>query len=135
MTGERKAPIPFECRRAASRELLELANTMMRAASGLICKSARVLDPDPKTHGRMIGILRTFASTGVPGSDQMDRIEAILTGVPEDQCRSERETKRQKRKAEHRVRTENWRREFEAEKALKAHERAGLAPKPDGYLH
>ena len=46
----------------------------------------------------------------MPCADQMVRIEAILTGTPVDQCRSEQEKKREKREARERDHAETWRR-------------------------
>jgi hypothetical protein len=73
--------VPYEVRQAVSHALIELADEMMRDAQSLLRKSARVMDPDPKKVGRLMGDLRRYGRSDMPCADQMVRIEALLSGA------------------------------------------------------
>ncbi len=75
------AGIPYEHRQTASLELIEVADRMMRGAQSLMLKSARVMDPDPRKLGRLIGALRRYGDSQMPCTDEMPRIEALLPGA------------------------------------------------------
>ena len=116
--------IPLEWRQSASQALVDLADSMMRGALSLMCKSGRVLDPNPKVHRRVIGDLRKYETNGMPCSDQMVRIEALLTGTPAEQCLSDKQKKRKKREASQREQKEIWQRIIDSDNPKDEHRRA-----------
>ena len=118
--------IPYEDRQAASQALLSLADRMMRGAQSLVSKSARVMDPDPKKVGKLIGDLRRYSGANMPCSGEMPRIEALLRGVPEDECLSEHETRRLERAERHRKWDEHSNRRFKEESELRNRVRQAL---------
>ena len=103
--------IPYEDRRVANLALIELADRMMRGAQSLMSKSVRVMDPDPSMLRRTLSYLRKYGNSGMPCSDEMVKIEALLLGMPEDECLSERD-KRQLKREEDQRREKEWRGRF-----------------------
>ena len=120
------AGIPYEHRQAASLELIEVANRMMQGAQSLLRKSARVMDPDPKKLGRLIGALRRYGDSQMPCTDEMPRIEALLRGVPEDQCLSEHEKRRLEREEREHQRGQARNRRYKEEAELRNRVRQAL---------
>ena len=90
---------------------------MMRAARGLIHKSAHILSLDPETHNRVVSDLRRYHGNRQPCSDEVVRIEALLSGVPVDQCLTKAERRRWAREEERRRHDETWRRIDESKNA------------------
>ena len=125
--------IPYETRQAASRALIELADAMMRGAQSLMRKSGRVLDPDPKVQGRALVGLRRYGDSAMPRSAEMIRIEALLRGVPADQCLSEAQKRRLEKEAKKRRREETQQRIWEAKDAYLEHCRTFKIDPRTGY--
>ena len=95
-------PIPDETREAASKVLVELADAMMLGAQSLMRNYVRVLNPDAKVHGRVVSDLRRYQGFGQPCSDEVVHIEALLAGMPAEQCISGAEKRRRARQEEKR---------------------------------
>ena len=108
MTGRRKGKeelaepcaLSYDSRQAASATLCEIADRMMRGAQSLMRKSARVLSCEPEQLGHLIGDLRRYGGSVMPCADEMVAVEAILKGLPEDQCRTERRQRIEKKEDE-----------------------------------
>ncbi len=101
-------PIHGELRQAAHERLIELANEMMRCAQSLILKSGRIMNPDLKVHHRVIAGLTTYQGHGLPGSDEVLLIQALLDGTPPEQCLSRAEKVRRKKAAREQKSREIW---------------------------
>lgn len=84
----------YEARQAASVALCEIADRMMRGAQSLMRKAARTLDVDPAATRKLISDLRRYGNSEMPCAEEMTLVEALLRGLPEDQCQNEREKKR-----------------------------------------
>ena len=123
-------PIHGELRRAAHERLIELANELMNAAQGLIRKSGRIMDPDPKIHRRVLAGLTNYWGRALPGSDEVLLIEALLTGTPPEQCRSRAEKVRLKKAACRQKQTEIWKRIENSPNPREAWERAFSTRRP-----
>ena len=125
MTADAKAAasIPLEWRQSASEALMELADAMARGSMSLARKSARLMGSDPKAHRVVIATLRTYASTTMPCNEDMHRIVALLTGVPEDQCRSAAAERRAVRLEERIAHDKAWWRIMESPDRREAWER------------
>ncbi len=65
-------------------------------------KATRVLNEDPAARRKLIGDMRRYGNSGMPCAEEMTSVEALLRGVPEDQCRSERQKKLDKQRRERR---------------------------------
>ena len=94
--------LSYDSRQAASTALCEIADRMMRGAQSLMRKATRVLDPDPGASRNVIGHLRRYGNSGMPCAEEMTSVEALLRGVPADQCRSEARKKLEKQRQERR---------------------------------
>lgn len=92
--------LSYETRAAASGALCEIADRMMRGAQSLMRKSARVLSHEPDQLGHLVGDLRRYAQSEMPCADEMVAVEAILRGLPEEQCRTERQQRIEKKEQE-----------------------------------
>ena len=53
-------------------------------------KATRALDPDPIRSRRLISALRRCGNSEMPCADEMIVVEALLRGLPENECRSQR---------------------------------------------
>ncbi len=124
-------PIHDELRLAAHERLIELANELMRAAQGLVHKSGLIMNPDPKVHHRVLAGLTTYQGHGLPGSDEVLLIEALLTGTPPEQCRSRAEKRRRKTAARQRETDETWERIRTSPNPNAAWNRAFPLPRPE----
>ena len=120
-------PIPYETRQAASKALCEMADRMMRGAQILMRKSHRMLNPGVEIDRRFIMGLRNYIGTGLPCGDEIPQVEALLRGVPEEECRSEYEKKLRKRGEVLQKWRDNSQRSSNEEGALRDQVREALA--------
>ena len=113
-----KKVIPHEARVAASNALMELARSMTQSAASMMRQSGRLMIDDPAAYYRVPGTIRKFAKSGLPGSDQMDHIEARLLGKSAEECKSDREKAREENRARQARQHEIWTRVMEGENAF-----------------
>ena len=143
MTGRREGKkalagppaLAYDSRQAASTALCEIADRMMRGAQSLMRKATRVLDEDPAVSRNVIGHLRRYGNSGMPCAEEMTSVEALLRGVPEDQCRSEQRKKLDKQRQERRKSDEDFCRRADDIAQLRDEIRSFLAAhRRDGIL-
>ncbi len=103
-------PIHGELRLAGHKRLIELADELIRAAQGLFHKSGLIMNPDPKVHHRVLAGLTTYRGYGLPGSDEVLLIQALLTGTPPEECQSRAEKVRREKAARKQKSDETWER-------------------------
>ena len=101
-------PIHGELRQAAHERLIELATELTRCAQSLFLKSGRIMNPDPKVHHRVLAGLTTYRGHGLPGSDEVLLIQALLAGTSPEQCQSRAEKVRLEKAAREQKRSEMW---------------------------
>jgi len=97
-----------EARDAAARELMDLADRMLRGAMSMT-KKANDLKAGVAA-GKVISAFRFYHTSRMPAADETHRIEAILRGVPLEQCLSEAEKRRQEKEAERQRNYEQFKR-------------------------
>jgi hypothetical protein len=100
---------------------------MMRGAQSLMRKSSRVLSHEPEGLGRLVGDLKRYGQSVMPCADEMIAVEAILLGLPEDQCRGEYQKKCDERDRKRRERKEDLHRRSTEMIALREEIREALS--------
>jgi len=83
-----------EAREAAARELMKLADRMFHGGQSLTSKAIKLIEGDPTKDSTIMAAITRYQNDVMPAADEVARIEAILRGVPPEQCLSEAEKRK-----------------------------------------